>query len=794
MQAHARVAIIGGGIAGCSLLYYLARAGWKDLVLLEKDELTAGTTWHSAGYVTNYATSPTLIQVHRRSWEIYETLESEVDQPTGYHRAGSLRITNTRDQITDFRRAVAKIRHMGIHAEVIGRGQLEELLPILDCSDALGALYTREDGHTDPAMSTNAFASGARQHGAVIHRHTRVRQVRARRGQGWEVITDTGTVIAEIVVAAVGMWTSEFGDMVGVTLPVVPMERQNMVTEALPELQELAHELPVTRHLHGRFTFRQERSGLLIGLNDTEGEPPMWSVDGIPESFSQELLPDDFERVASSLESATRYVPALARVGVRRTINGPTSRTTDQLPLVGPIPGRHNLYVLGGFTAGITEGPAVAEQLAQWIIHGEAELDLGAFDVRRFGPHVDKHYVCESLRGGHSHGYLVGYPNQVKRAGRPVRASALQDRLAARGARYVARNGWECPAVFVDAHASVTESPGFGRPQWTEHVAAEQAAALHGVALADLTSMAKYELSGSRARAALDKAVAGHLPRRVGTLVQALMLTPGGGVLCHFTLARLARDRFYLSAVASAQVHHRDCLWRALPASTALRLEDVTGRYGVLLLTGPRARELMSRLTDRQVPAAAALELRLGLSPVRVLRADATGGGGFELHHPLEYQASLHDAVMSAGDDLGIVDMGMRAIEGLRIEARIPQWGTELTPSRSPLEAGLESAIHLHKADFVGREAVAEVARQGARHRLALLGVPGDGDDGWLWGGEPVRCAGQPAGFVSSAGYSMRHDGPVGLAFLPVAKNGSGGQPQVEIVLPRGPCPATVLT
>jgi dimethylglycine dehydrogenase len=787
------VVIIGGGIAGCALLYYLARAGWKDLVLLEKDELTSGTTWHSAGYVTNYATNPTLIRIHRRSWEIYETLEAEVGEPTGCHRAGSLRITNTRDQITDFRRAVAKIRHLGIHAEVIGRAQLEELLPILDCSDALGGLYTREDGHTDPAMSTAAFAKGARHHGAVIHRHTRVRQVRTRRGHEWEVVTERGTIRAEVVVAAVGMWSSELGDMVGATLPVVPMERQNMVTESIPELQALAHELPVTRHLHGRFTFRQERSGLLIGLNDTEGEPPLWCVDGIPDAFSQELLPDDFDRVASSLESATRYVPVLGQVGVRRTINGPTSRTTDQLPLVGPVPGRDNFFVMGGFTAGITEGPAVAEQLAQWIVHGESELDLRIFDVRRFGPHVDKHYVCESLRGGHSHGYLVGYPNQVKRAGRPVRGSALRDRHTARGARFVARNGWECTDVFVGADATPDERPGFGRPQWTGHVATEQKAALHGVALADLTSMARYELVGSRARAALNRVIAGPLPRRAGMLVQALILTGSGGVQCHFTLARLARDRFYISAAASAQVHHLDCLRRALPASRALRLDDVTGRHGVLLLTGPRAREVMSRLTRTQIPSDAVLELRLGFSPVRVLRTDVTGGGGFELHHPLEYQAALYDTLMAAGEDLGITDMGMRALEGLRIEARAPSWGAELNSSRSPLEAGLESAVDLGKGEFVGREAVAELARQGVGHRLALVSVPGDGDAGWLWGGEPVRCAGQPAGFVTSAGYSVRRDRPVGLVYLPVTGDGSGAHAQVEVELPWGPCPATVL-
>ena len=793
MQEHARVVVIGGGIAGCSLLYYLAKAGWRDLVLLEKDELTSGTTWHSAGYVTNYATNPTLIGIHRRSWEIYETLEAEVGAPTGFHRAGSLRVTNVADQITDFQRAVAKIRHLGIHAEVIGPAELQELLPILDCSDALGALYTREDGHTDPAMSTNAFARGARELGAVIHRQTRVRQVIARRGRTWEVVTDHGNIAADIVVAAVGMWTSEFGDMVGMNLPVVPMERQNMVTEAMSELQGLTHELPVTRHLHGRFTFRQERDGLLLGLNDVEGEPPFWSVNGIPEAFSQELLPDDFDRVAGSLESATRYVPALGQVGVRRTINGPTSRTTDQLPLVGPVPGRDNLYVLGGFTAGITEGPAVAEQLAQWVMHGETDRDLSIFDARRFGPHLDKHYVCESLRGGHSHGYLIGYPNQVKRAGRPVRSSALFDRFAAKGARFVTRHGWECPAVFMPADAALTEPPTFGRPLWTAQVAVEQRAALRDVVITDLTSMAKYELTGPRSRAALNAIMAGRLPRQPGAVARALMLTGRGGVLCQFTLVRLGKDHFYLTSAAAAQAHHLDCLRRALPASTALRLDDVTARYGVLLLTGPRAPDLMSKLTGASPPPMAAVELRIGFSPVRVLRTDPTDAGGFELHHPLEYQAALYDALMTAGEEFHISDMGLRAFEGLRIEARTPVWGAELSVSRSALEAGLADTIDLRKAAFPGRAAMAEFATRGPEHRLTLLGVPGAGDDAWLWGGEPVHSAGAPSGFVTSAGYSARLDAAVGLAYLPVRGDHRETEARVEVELSSGRRTATVI-
>jgi len=797
MQTHARLVIVGGGIAGCSLLYYLAKAGWTGLILVEKDELTSGTTWHSAGYVTSYGTSAALVQLHSRSWQIYETLEAEVGAPTGAHRTGSLRVTNDHDQITDFRRSVARMRHLGVHAEIVGRDELRNLLPILDCDDALGALYTREDGHTDAAMSTNAFAKGARDLGAIIHRQTRVESLRQRRGGEWEVITPQGTIIAGTVVAAAGMWTAEIGNMVGVSLPVVPITHENMVTEAVAELAGLDLELPVTRHLHGRFTFRQERDGLLVGLNDLDGKPPLWSVDGIPRSFSQELLPDDLDRVAGSLESAIRYLPVLGRVGVRRMINGPTSRTTDQIPLVGPVAGRDNLFVMGGFTAGITEGPAVAEQLARWIIDGEPGMDLRAFDARRFAAHVDKRYVCESLRNGHNHGLLVNYPNLLKPAVQPVRASALHDRLEARGARFFARNGWDCPAVFTDAEAGESEPPTFDRPQWTEAVAREQRCALDGVAVMDLTSLSKYEISGAGARAALDAALACRLPRRAGGITLAPMLSARGGVLCHFTLARLEKDRFYLTAAAAAQVHHMDCLRRALPASARVRLDDVTARHGVLLLTGPRAPAVMARLTGARVthtsfPPMTARSLRLGGAPVWALRCDSTGGAGWELHHSLEFQIALYEALMMAGEEFGIADMGLRAFEGLRIEARTPIWGSELSPKTSPLEANLEDAVDLDKGEFVGRDAVAALAGRGAKRALACLTINADGDEAWLWGGEPVRCAGRYAGFVASAGLSARSGQPLGLAYLPVEALQAAAP--IEVELPDGPRCASVLT
>ena len=784
MKEQARVVVIGGGILGCSLLYSLTKQGWTDVVLVEKNELTSGTTWHAPALVGLYSSSATFIRLQDRSSRIFQGLEAETGHDVGFHKTGGLRLATHRDQMTDFIRNQAKANFLGVDMRAIGPQEVKKLFPLANVDNVVGALYTPEDGYVDASMSTNSFAQGARAAGAEIYRHTKVEGLKQKRSGEWQVITDKGTIRTEVVVNATGMWASEVGAMVGAVLPIVPMEHQYLVTDDIPELDDLAVELPVMRDPTGQFPVRQEGRGLLFGTY--EDEAPFWSVDGIPPDFNQDLLPGDLDRVSDGIKAAIARVPILASVGIKQAVCGPTSRTPDQAGAMGPVCGLDGFWVFAGFSAGFGRGPAAAEQLAQWIIEGEASLNLWALDIRRYAAHATTRFTCAVVGESHTFAMEVGYPNRVKQGGRPLKTSPIHGKLAECGARFVARSGWECPDVFVADDAPAVEPHTFGRPAWSDFVAAECRAVHEGVGVLDLTSMAKYEVSGSGARAGLDRLIANSLPRRAGGIKAAPILTHRGDLLCHLMLTRLAADRFYLTAPATVEIHHLDCLQRGLPRSSRVRVENVTGRYGALLVTGPRARDVMAKLahrklTDRNFAAMTAQRIELGLAPVTALGVDATGGQGWELHHPIEHQVALYDDLMVAGQEFGIVDFGYRALDSLRLERGLPVWGKDLTTGTSPPDAGLDDCLQPDKGDFAGRQALLERQRAGVTRKLACLTVDMEGSDAWLWGGEPVSNDGRTVALLCSAGYGHVVGKSIGFAYLPSQLAVPGTALKVEI-------------
>jgi dimethylglycine dehydrogenase len=782
MKSHARVVVIGGGILGCGLLYHLTKLGWRDVVLVEKNELTAGTTWHSAGLCTHFSESVALSPLPLRSTEIYQGLEAETGQPGGFHKTGSVRLALDQEQMTEYLRHRAKADYLGIVFEMIGPDEIKALFPLIDLDGVVGAAHTPEDGHVDPSMVTQAFAHGARAGGAEIYRQTKVEGLSQNAGGEWRVVTDKGTIGAEIVVNAAGMWAPEIGAMAGVSLPVVPMELQYLVTEAVAGIEELDCELPVLRELDGEFYVRQEGRGLMVGIY--ENEAPFWAVDGIPSQFGQELLPPDLDRAQHSTNAAIARVPVLGEVGVKRVICGPTARTPDQNGLMGPLPGLGNHFILAGFSGGITQGGAASEQMAEWIVEGEPSLDLWSLDVRRFGGHADKRYTCATVSESHTFGYKVHYPNQVRFGGRPAKTSPLYHRLKDQGGDFQARYGWECPNLFLPDGAGPVNRPTFGRPDWFDYVGQECRAVRQRVGIVDLSPMAKYEVSGPATEKFLDRACANSLPREIGDVRVSQVLTPKGRIACHMAVTRLASDRFYLAAPAAAEVHHLDCLRHILPAD-GVSIDNITGRTGVLLLAGPRSREVLAQLTDADLsddafPYSTARDIRVGFAPVRAVRINSTGEMGWELHHPIEYQVALYESLMSAGEASGIVNFGLRALDSMRLEKGAPVWGLELTTLVTPLEAGLDHLVDLNKGTFVGREALVEQNTKGPARRLACLTI--EAGDAYVWGGEPVLCDGRPVGLITSAGHGHVIGAGIAMAYLPSELATPGTALELEVV------------
>ena len=790
MKAQTQVLIIGGGIAGCSLLYHLTRLGVGDCALVEKQELTAGTTWHSAACITHFSHSSFISGLHQRTTMMYEELERETGQPTGFHRTGSIRLALSADQLTEIRRFASFAKRLGIPFELLTPEEVRALHPLVSLDGVRGALHTPMDGWVDAHQSTHAFASGARRGGAEIYRHTRVTDLRRRSGGDWEVETDRGTIVACTVVNAAGFWGNETAAMAGVSLPLVAVELSYLVTDGIPAIQALDRELPVLRGLDGSYYLRQERDGMLIGVY--ENRPVFWNVDGIPADFGQEYLPGDLDRVEGSVSAAMARVPILATAGIKNLICGPAQRTPDFHGLLGPVPGNPNLFSYVGFVAGISQAPALGESMAQWIVRGQPDVDLWPYDLRRFGTYADRGYTMARVEETFTFGYRVVYPDHGHEAGRPRRKSPIHERLAARGGVFRAFSGWERPLMFAPGGPAVDDVPTFGRPAWFDQVGAECLAVQRGAGVLDRTATAKLEVSGPDAVDVLDGLSASALPANIGDIAQSLMLNASGGIECCFDVTRLAHDRFYLTAPPEAEVHHLDWLRRHVPSGGDLSIDNVTERDGILLIVGPRSPDILARLAGGNLAEPflrpnTAHHLLPGSTQVRAHKSDALGEIGWELHHHLDDQERLYDALMSAGETYGVVDFGLRAEDALRLEMGLPRWKHEMTSTSSPYEMGLETLIDLEKGDFIGRDALLACGRETGR-RLAGLAV--DAADIWLWGDEPILHEGRAVALTIGCGCGHRVGKLIALAYLSVDLAAPGTALEVEVLGARVSCRA----
>ena len=777
MKSHAQVAVIGGGIMGCAMLYQLTRQGCRDAILIEKGELTSGSTWHAAGQVPHFAEHPLFARIQYESFESYKRLEAETGEPAGVHAVGSLRLARTKDEIREYRRFLATASRLGIEGEIIGPNETRALWPLLEFNDFEGALHTFNDGYTDPAQTTNGFAKAARNRGAEIYRHTRVTGLHRTQSGEWRIETDQGEIIAENVVNAAGIWGTEISAMVGGYLPILAIEHEYLVTEEVPELAEFGHELPVFRDLSVPTYLRQERGGLIVACY--EDHPVFWGLDGIPKDFGQELFAPDIERAAPNLEMTANMVPILNRLGIKTVVNGPTGRTADLKPCVGPAHGAPNYYRLCGVVGGFLQS-GFAKYLAEWVLECEPSIDLSPVDVRRFGDYATQSYAVAKVSVGHAYSNPVYYPHAEPSCGRLARCTPLYGVLKAKGACFGVDNGWEVPNWFAPTGVDPEDSLSFERQNWVEYAAAEARAAKETAALLDLSSRSKFEVSGPDAESFLARLSASALPE-MGSVSRALLLTPKGRIAAALEVERCEQE-LYLTGEGAFELQILDWLLHH-KGDLEVCVANVTARDGVLWLAGPNATAILVEAGVSEALAHCAVErsqeVVLGPARVRMRRVDRVMTPAFEIIHPIESQVAVYETLVAAGAAHGLKNLGRRGYESLRLESGIGLWGTDFASDSTPSEAGLGTLVSSKSAEFIGREAVSAPSD---RCLTRLVIAPGESTTVDPWGGEPVFSAEREVGVVTSGGFAPALDHSLAFAMLDVPAVKTGTHLEVEIL------------
>jgi dimethylglycine dehydrogenase len=769
MTEHTRVVIIGGGVVGVSSLYHLAKAGWKDCVLLEQNELTSGSTWHAAGNCPTFSTSWGLLKLQKHSAELYSRLGDEVGYPINYHVVGAIRLAHTRERMDEFKHVRSMARANGMEYEVLAPGEIRASHPLVTLDDLEGALWDPYDGDIDPAQLTQALAKGARDLGATIRRFTQVKALAQLSGRRWRVTTNNSDdIVADVVVNAAGYRAAEIMAMIGRTLPLVTMSHQYLVTEDVPEVVAQAERLPLLRDPDVSYYLRQERSGFILGPYEWRATP-MW-VDQIPEDFSFKLWNDDLERLETYIEAAMARVPPLASAGVRRVVNGPIPYSPDGNPYIGPEHGLRNFFHANTFSFGITQAGGAGKALAEWVIHGGPEWDLWSLDRRRYTAYADLAYTRAKAVEVYQNEYASAYPNEEREAGRPLNTSSLYARLKANGAHFGARGGWE-RAVYFDPDRTIKEQTlSFRRERsWRKAVEAEVRAVRECVGVLDLPGFTKFEVSGAGAEVFLDRLTCSRLPQQ-GRISLAYVLTEQGRILSEFTVTRTAFDAFYLVAATTAEWHDLDVLQSRLTSDSSVRIVNRSDAIGTLVVAGPRSRELLSRVTHADLsnaafPWLAARTIDILGSATLVLRVNYVGELGWELHAPMEQLPGIYDALAAAGPSYGLRDFGLYAMDSLRLDKCYRGWKTDIETGYSPYEASLDRFVSLQKPGFVGREALVREAERGPAQRFVPLTLDEDGDAD-APSCAPVLLRGENVGLVTSGGWSFTLNKSVALAYV----------------------------
>ncbi len=813
MRTHARAVVIGGGVVGVATLYHLAKKGWTDAVLVERKELTSGSTWHAAGLLPLFNMSYSVGQIHKYSVAFYKTLEAETGQSVGFSVCSNIRLARTKDRWDEYMYYAGVARTIGINVNILTPEQIKEIWPLCETDGLLGAIQHPDDGYIQPADVTQAMAKGARALGAEINRNTNVIGITQTPSGEWLVKTDKGDIVCEHAVSASGNFARKTGAMVGLDVPVIPVEHQYIVTEPHPKIQERKAkglpEMGVLRESNSSWYMREEAGGLLLGPYE-KGAPACY-VDGPSEDAEYELFQEDLERLMPHIETAIARVPAFGEVGIKKVYNGAIPYTPDGSPIVGPAWGLKNFWLNEGHSFGVTAAGGAGWQLAEWIVEGEPTIDMMGVDPRRFGPYATKGYLIKKNEETYANVFTMHYPDEERAAARPLKTAPCYGRMRKLGAVFGSIYGWERPNWFSPEGAFVPESEldvddtltnhnhapadwtgkvrerwSFRRSNYFEHVGNECRNVMENVGLLDMTAFAKCFVTGPGAEAWLDSILANRIPKKPGRVNLCHLLTKHGGVRSEFTVCKTLEGGYYMVSAGALERHDHDVLMKLLPADGSVRMYPITGQWGVLVLAGPKSRDVLQKVTDADLsnatfPWLSARRINIGFAEAHAMRVNFVGELGFELHHPMEMQNAIFDAVMEAGEEFGIKPFGIRAMMSMAIEKSYRLIPRELSIEYTAYKSGLDRFVHPNKGDFLGRDALVKAHAEGDKWKYVTMEVDGitDADPR---GNEPIWNGEELVGRATSGGYGWRVGKSLALAMVQPEHGAEGAELEIQIL------------
>jgi sarcosine dehydrogenase len=788
MRDRAQVVIIGGGIVGCSIAYHLTKMGWPDVIIIEKGELTSGSTWHAAGLVGQLRSHRNITRMLQYSVNLYRSLEKETDLATSWKQCGCLHLASTEARLCELRKGATTARSFGLDMHMITPSEALRLFPVLDMGGIIGAAFMPSDGQADPSGLTMALAKGAQNRGATVQLKTLVTGFEISNNRVRAVLTDQGTIKCETVVNAAGMWGREIGRMMGVNIPLVPFQHQYLVTEVI---EGLPPDLPTLRDKDSLLYYKEEVGGLVMGGYERDGIP--WAIKGIPKGFTQELLEPDFDHFEPLSAAAVKRTPCLNQVGIARMVNGPEAFTPDGNCMLGPAPELGNCFVAVGFNAfGIAAGGGAGRMIAEWIVEGEPSLNIWPLDIRRFGQHHHSlKYVVDRTKEIYGKHYTISWPYEEHDSARGCKRSPLYNILKGKGAVYGSKFGWERANWFAPEGGNVEDQPTFGIPNWFEYVASEHRTARESIVLIDQSSFCKFEVTGPGAQSFLNYLAAGNLEKPIGTTIYTQFCNVRGGIEADITLSRLEENRFFIVTGTAFGVHDLMWLKNHQPSDGSVAIRDVTSSYSMVNVCGPSSRTLLGRLSDddfsnQGFPFGQCREVIIGYAPVLAIRMTYIGELGYELYLPPEYAGHLYETLWEAGQDLGIKNAGYRAIDSLRLEKGYCYWSAEVSPDYNPYDAGIGFAVDLNKGPFVGREALLRVREKGPQWKLCTFTLNHD-EPKLIHGGEAILWREKVVGVVSSGGFGHTLGKTIAMGYLSASDAGEKKGYSIEIYQERIP-------
>ncbi len=815
MKTHARVVVIGGGVVGVGTLYHLAKKGWSDVVLIERKELTSGSTWHAAGLLPLFNLSYSVGQIHKYSVNLYNSLEAETGQHVGFKKVSNIRLARTKDRWDEFMYYAGVAETIGVKVNVLTPQQVKEIWPLCEIDGLLGAIQHPDDGYIQPADLTQAMAKGARSRGAEIYRNTTVTGIEQKPNGEWIVKTDQGDITCEHVVSASGNFARKTGAMAGLDIPVIPVEHQYIVTEPHPLIKERQAkglpEMGVLREADSSWYMREENGGLLLG--PYEHGAPCCYMDGPSDQSEYELFQEDLDRLAPHIETAIARVPAFGEVGIKKVYNGAIAYTPDGSPIIGPAWDKRNFWLNEGHSFGVTASGGAGWQLAEWIVEGEPSIDMMGVDPRRFGPYATRGYLKKKNEEAYANVFTPHYPDEERSAARPLKRTPVYDRMKDLGAVFGSVYGWERPGWFAPKGYSLTKeeinSPdvltnhnyapptddgrivekwSFRRSNYFPFVGEECRNVMSNVGIQDMSAFAKMEVSGPGAREWLESILANKIPKKMGRIALCHLLTPRGGVRSEFTVYEWAPGRFYLVSAGAYERHDHDYLRKLCPTDGSVRLNAITTRFGVLVLAGPNSRKVLQKLTDADLsneafPWLSGKEISVGHCTAHALRVNFVGELGWEFHHPIEQQVALFDLLMEAGKEFGIRPYGIKAMSSLSIEKSYRLVPRELSIEYNAYESGLDRFVHPNKGQFIGRDALVEAKQNGLGWNFVTMEVHGVGDgDSDARGSEPIYRNGQLVGRATNGGYGFRVNKSLALGMVKPEHSAVGTELEIKIL------------